>query len=67
MNWDQIEGNWEQFKARIKQKWARRTDDDLHLIHGKRIELSGKIQERQGITEDHGEKQFDAFEKGLRI
>ena len=67
MNWDQIEGNWEQFKARIKQKLAKRTDDDLHLIPGKRIELSGRIQERQGITEDHGEKQFDAFANGLRI
>ena len=67
MDWDQIEGNWEQFKGHIKQKWANRMDDDLQLVHGKRIELSGTIQERHGITPDHAEKPLDAFANGLRI
>ena len=29
MNWDQIEGNWKQFKGKIKEKWGDLTDDDL--------------------------------------
>ena len=67
MDWDQIEGNWEQFKGRIKQTWAKRTDDDRQLIHGKRIELLSRIQDHHGITKDHAEKQIDAFANGLRI
>ena len=55
MNWDQVEGNWKQFKGQIKQKWAKLTDDDLQLINGKRIELLGKIQERHGITKEQAE------------
>ena len=29
MNWDQIEGNWKQFKGKVKEKWGQLTDDDL--------------------------------------
>jgi CsbD-like len=29
MNWDQIEGNWQQFKGKVKEKWGKLTDDDL--------------------------------------
>jgi uncharacterized protein YjbJ (UPF0337 family) len=46
MNWDQIEGSWKQAMAKVKQKWAKLTDDDVLLIRGKRDQLVGKIQER---------------------
>ena len=42
MSWDQIEGNWKQAMAEVKQKWAKLTDDDVVLIRGKRDELIGK-------------------------
>jgi uncharacterized protein YjbJ (UPF0337 family) len=29
MNWDQLQGNWKQFKGKIKKKWGDLTDDDL--------------------------------------
>src|SRR5688500_9241858 len=32
MNWDQVEGNWKIFKGRIKEKWGKRTDDELDQI-----------------------------------
>lgn len=66
MNWDQVEGNWKQFKGQIKQKWAKLTDDDLKLINGKRIELLGKIQERHGITQEQAETQLDNFTSALQ-
>jgi len=46
MNWDQVEGKWQQFKGSVKQKWGKLTDDDLDVIAGKRDQLVGKIQER---------------------
>ncbi len=44
MNWNQIEGNWEQFKGKAQTQWGKLTGDDLDVIAGKRKELSGKIQ-----------------------
>ena len=61
MNWDRIEGNWKQFKGRVKEQWGKLTDDDIDVIAGKRDQLVGKIQEQYGITKDEAEKQVDRF------
>jgi len=29
MNWNQIEGNWEQFKGKAQSQWGKFTGDDL--------------------------------------
>lgn len=63
MNQDRIEGNWMQLKGKIKQQWGKLTDDDLDVMSGKKDELLGKIQERQGITKDEAEKQLSAWQK----
>ncbi|MES2181360.1 MAG: CsbD family protein [Pseudomonadota bacterium] len=62
MNWDQIEGNWKQCKGSVKQRWGKLTDDHLDLIAGKRDELSGKIQEAYGITNEEAHKQLYDWE-----
>ena len=61
MNQDLIEGNWTQFKGKVKEQWGKLTDDDLDIIAGKRDQLLGRIQERHGIARDEAEKQIDAF------
>ena len=63
MNWDIVEGNWKQFKGRIRVRWGKLTDDKLDLISGKRIELAGKIQEAYGITKEEVEEQIKIFEE----
>jgi uncharacterized protein YjbJ (UPF0337 family) len=63
MNWDIVEGNWKQFKGKVKAQWGNLTDDQLDVIAGKRIELSGKIQEAYGLSTDEVEKQIKEFEK----
>lgn len=63
MNWDIVEGNWKQFNGKVKTQWGKLTDDQLDVISGKRIELSGKIQEAYGITKDEAEKQIKQFEE----
>ena len=35
MDWNRMEGNWKQFKGRVKEKWGRLTDDDLDVINGR--------------------------------
>ncbi|HEX5779990.1 MAG TPA: CsbD family protein [Xanthobacteraceae bacterium] len=59
MNWDRIEGNWNQFKGKVQQQWGNLTEDDLDVVEGNRKELSGKIQERYGVAKDEAEKQID--------
>jgi uncharacterized protein YjbJ (UPF0337 family) len=62
MNWDIIEGNWKQFKGKIKEQWSKLSDDHIDRIEGKRDQLSGKIQESYGISKDEAEKQIKEFE-----
>jgi uncharacterized protein YjbJ (UPF0337 family) len=62
MNWDMVEGNWKQFKGRVRVRWGKLTNDHLDLIAGKRIELLGKIQELYGVTVEEAELQIKIFE-----
>jgi uncharacterized protein YjbJ (UPF0337 family) len=39
-------GNWNIAKGKLKQKFARITDDDLQFAEGKEDELIGRIQKR---------------------
>jgi uncharacterized protein YjbJ (UPF0337 family) len=52
MNWDRVEGNWKEFKGKVRQKWAKLTDDDLEFVKGKRTELAGRLQQRYGYQKD---------------
>ena len=61
MNWDRVEGNWKQFKGKVKEKWGKLTDDDLDLAAGKRDQLSGLLQQRYGIAKDEADRQLTAW------
>jgi uncharacterized protein YjbJ (UPF0337 family) len=61
MDWDRVEGNWKQFKGRVKEKWGNLTDDDLDRVAGQREQLEGKIQERYGIGKDQARKAIDTW------
>jgi uncharacterized protein YjbJ (UPF0337 family) len=64
MNWEQVEGKWQQLKGLVKAKWAKLTDNDLELIAGKRDQLIAKIQERYGIAREDAEKQVNEWKTG---
>jgi uncharacterized protein YjbJ (UPF0337 family) len=56
MNTLEIKGDWNITKGKLKQKWAKLTDDDLQYAEGKQDELIGRIQKRTGETRDAVEK-----------
>lgn len=62
MAWDQIAGNWKQFKGKVKETWGDLTDDEIDQIAGKRDILLGKIQERYGMEKDEAERKLRDFE-----
>lgn len=61
MNWDVIEGNWKQFKGKVREKWGELTDDELEQVAGNKDQLVGKIQERYGRTKDQAEREIDEW------
>jgi uncharacterized protein YjbJ (UPF0337 family) len=56
MNKLEIKGDWNITKGKLKQKWAKLTDDDLQYVAGKNDELLGRIQKRTGETREAIEK-----------
>lgn len=65
INWDQIKGNWKQFKGHARAKWGDLTDDEIDQIQGNRDVLIGKLQERYGIAREEAERQVKDFEGSL--
>jgi uncharacterized protein YjbJ (UPF0337 family) len=56
MNTLEIKGDWNIAKGKLRQKWAKLTDDDLQYVRGKEEELVGRIQKRTGETREVVEK-----------
>lgn len=61
MDWNRVEGNWKQFKGKVKEKWGNLTDDDLDRVGGRRNQLEGVIQERYGIAKDQARQDIDRW------
>jgi uncharacterized protein YjbJ (UPF0337 family) len=66
MDWNRIEGNWKQFKGKIKEKWGELTDDDIDRMEGSREQFEGKIQEKYGIGKDQAKRNVDDWLKTLQ-
>ena len=58
-NSKEIKGNWNEFKGKLKQKFADLTDDDLLYEEGKEDEMRGKLQKKIGKTEKEIKSLFD--------
>jgi len=52
----EIKGDWNITKGKLKQKWAKLTDDDLQFAEGKLEEVYGRIQKRTGESREAVEK-----------
>ena len=61
MNTLEIKGDWNITKGKLKQKWAKLTDNDLKFAEGKSEELIGRIQKRTGETREVVEEAIKDF------
>jgi uncharacterized protein YjbJ (UPF0337 family) len=50
LNQQTLQGNWNQIKGKLHEKWGDLTDDDLSNVQGNVEQLVGSIQERTGET-----------------
>ena len=66
MNWERLQGNWEQLKGAVQEKWGKLTDSELDRIAGQRKQLVGQLQERYGLAKEEAERQLhDLLDKQL--
>ena len=56
MNKLQIKGNWNEVKGKLKQQYAKLTDDDLTYVEGKEDELLERIQKRLGVSAEEARR-----------
>ncbi len=61
MNKDIFEGNWEEIKGKMKQKWGKLTDDDYDQLKGSQQEIYGKLQKHYGYSKEEAEKAVKDF------
>jgi uncharacterized protein YjbJ (UPF0337 family) len=65
MNWDLMEGQWKEFKGKVRSQWGKLTDDDVEAVAGKKDQLIGRLQQRYGIKRDEAESEIDAWIKNF--
>ena len=62
MNENELKGNWQNLKGKVREKWGKVTDDDIEVIAGKRDQLVGKLRERYGHAQAEAEKLVSELE-----
>ncbi|NEW80383.1 MAG: CsbD family protein [Gelidibacter sp.] len=61
MNTTEAKGKWNIQKAKLKQKFADLTDNDLMYEEGQRDEMLGKLQVKLGKTKEELNKFLDSL------
>ena len=61
MNKLTIEGNWNEIKGKLKQKYGDLTDNDLAFAKGKEEELYGRLQQKLGKTKDEIKREIESL------
>ncbi len=61
MNKTELKGNWNEHKAKLKQKFAVLTDNDLMFEEGRKEEMYAKLQIKLGKTKDEMHKILSAL------
>ena len=56
---DQIKGNWNVIKGKLKQEYGELTDNDLTYTEGKEDELLGRIQKKTGKAKEEVKEFID--------
>ena len=55
-NTTELQGHWNETNGKLKQKYAKLTDNDLLLVDGKQDELLGRLQIKLGKTKEEIQK-----------
>lgn len=62
MNWNYVETNWDELKAKVKQNWDKISDQQLDAVAGKRDRLCRVIQCVYAIDSQQAEEQITEWQ-----
>jgi len=51
----------------VRERWGKLTDDQLVVVAGRRDQLSGRIQEAYGLSQEETERQLRNWERNLAV
>jgi uncharacterized protein YjbJ (UPF0337 family) len=52
INAQELQGQWNTLRGRVRERWGQLTDDDLQMQGGNVDQLVGRIQQKTGETRD---------------
>ena len=52
MNTNELKGNWNEQKGKLKARYAMLTDNDLMFLEGKKEEMYSRLQLKLGKTKE---------------
>jgi uncharacterized protein YjbJ (UPF0337 family)/ElaB/YqjD/DUF883 family membrane-anchored ribosome-binding protein len=55
----ELQGQWQSIRGKVKEKWGQLTDDDLQIASGNVDQLFGRIQQKTGQTKRQIEDFFN--------
>lgn len=59
MNWDQVQGNWTEFKGKVRQQYGELTEDEVEQNKGSEEEMIGLLQRKYGKTREDAKRELD--------
>lgn len=60
-NQQTLQGNWNEIKGRLRERWGQLTEDDLREFNGNVDQLIGTIQRKTGESREQVEAQLDSM------
>jgi uncharacterized protein YjbJ (UPF0337 family) len=61
VNQQTLQGNWNEIKGRLCQRWGQLTEDDLREFNGSVDQLIGTIQRKTGESREQIEAQLESL------
>lgn len=52
INQQEIQGQWNVLRGKVKEKWGQLTDQDLHIVGGNIDQVIGRIQQKTGAARE---------------
>jgi uncharacterized protein YjbJ (UPF0337 family) len=52
INQQEIQGNWNSLRGKVKEKWGQLTDQDLQVVGGNIDQVIGRIQQKTGAARE---------------
>jgi uncharacterized protein YjbJ (UPF0337 family) len=61
MNTEQIRGNWQILKGKVREQWGKLTDDEIEIAEGRIDQLAGSVAVKYGIAKEEAQRKLESL------